>query len=45
MRSMTGFGNGSSALPGGRAAVDIRAVNHRFLEVKLQHPGLGRTRQ
>ena len=38
MRSMTGFGNGSSALPGGRVAVDIRAVNHRFLEVKLHLP-------
>ena len=38
MRSMTGFGTGSMALPGGRAAVDIRAVNHRFLEVKLQLP-------
>ncbi len=38
MKSMTGFGNGSIALPGGRAAVDIRAVNHRFLEVKFHLP-------
>ena len=38
MKSMTGFGNGSRAFSGGRATVDIRAVNHRFLEVKLHLP-------
>ena len=38
MKSMTGFGNGSLAFSGGRATVDIRAVNHRFLEVKLHLP-------
>ena len=38
MKSMTGFGNGSLAFRGGRATVDVRAVNHRFLEVKLQLP-------
>ncbi len=38
MRSMTGFGSGSLTFSGGRATVDIRAVNHRFLEVKLHLP-------
>ena len=38
MKSMTGFGNGSLAFSGGRATVDIRAVNHRFLEIKLHLP-------
>ncbi len=38
MKSMTGFGTGSLAFSGGRATVDIRAVNHRFLEVKLHLP-------
>ena len=38
MKSMTGFGNGSIAVPGGHAAVDIRAVNHRFREVKFHLP-------
>ncbi len=38
MKSMTGFGSGSLAFSSGRATVDIRAVNHRFLEVKLHLP-------
>ncbi len=38
MKSMTGFGNGSLAFSGGRATVDIRTVNHRFLEVKPHLP-------
>ena len=38
MKSMTGFGSASRAFPGGRATVDVRAVNHRFLETKLHLP-------
>ena len=38
MKSMTGFGTASRAFPGGRAAVDVRTVNHRFLETKLHLP-------
>lgn len=38
MKSMTGFGTASRAFPGGRATVDVRAVNHRFLETKLHLP-------
>lgn len=38
MKSMTGYGSGEAAFPGGHAHVDIRAVNHRFLEVKTVLP-------
>ncbi len=36
MRSMTGYGRGSSEVSGRRVIVEIRSVNHRFLEVKLR---------
>src|SRR5258705_3054457 len=36
MRSMTGFGRGVAESSGLRATVDVRAVNHRFLDVKLR---------
>jgi uncharacterized protein (TIGR00255 family) len=41
-RSMTGHGRGTSEAPGGarRVTVEIRAVNHRFLDVKLRSSGL-----
>jgi uncharacterized protein (TIGR00255 family) len=36
---MTGFGAGSSDLPGGgRLVVELRAVNHRFLDVRVRAP-------
>jgi len=38
MRSMTGYGSGSAPFPGGRASVELRTVNHRFLEVKMMLP-------
>lgn len=38
MRSMTGFGVGESATPAGRLVVEIRAVNHRFLDVRVRAP-------
>ncbi len=38
MRSMTGYGSGSASFPGGRVSVEVRAVNHRFLEVKMILP-------
>ncbi|MGH7964784.1 MAG: YicC/YloC family endoribonuclease [Candidatus Binatia bacterium] len=38
MKSMTGYGSGSAAFPGGRVSVELRAVNHRFLEVKMALP-------
>lgn len=38
MRSMTGFGSGTATFPGGRVSVELRAVNHRFLEIKMPLP-------
>jgi uncharacterized protein (TIGR00255 family) len=38
MKSMTGYGSGSTAVSGGRINVELRAVNHRFLEVKMTLP-------
>jgi len=35
---MTGYGSGSASFPGGRASIELRAVNHRFLEVKMMLP-------
>jgi uncharacterized protein (TIGR00255 family) len=38
MRSMTGYGSGAASFPGGRVSVELRAVNHRFVEVKMPLP-------
>jgi uncharacterized protein (TIGR00255 family) len=38
MRSMTGFGLGEAPLAGGKLAVEIRGVNHRFLDVRVRAP-------
>ena len=38
MRSMTGFGLGEASLGGGKLAVEIRGVNHRFLDVRVRVP-------
>jgi len=38
MRSMTGYGSGTALFPGGRVTVELRAVNHRFLELKMPLP-------
>jgi uncharacterized protein (TIGR00255 family) len=38
MRSMTGFGAGEVPLGSGRLGVEIRAVNHRFLDVRVRVP-------
>ena len=35
---MTGFGRGRCEVAGRRVAVEIRSVNHRFLELKLRLP-------
>jgi uncharacterized protein (TIGR00255 family) len=36
MRSMTGFGRGTGTQGRVRATVDVRSVNHRFLDLKLR---------
>lgn len=38
MKSMTGYGSGAATFPGGRVTVELRAVNHRFLEIKMPLP-------
>ncbi len=38
MRSMTGFGIGNAPLGGGRLVVEIKTVNHRFLEIRCRAP-------
>jgi uncharacterized protein (TIGR00255 family) len=35
---MTGFGVGEAPTPAGRLVVEIRAVNHRFLDVRVRAP-------
>lgn len=38
MHSMTGFGVGEAALGEGRVSLELRALNHRFLEVRVRVP-------
>lgn len=38
MNSMTGFGTGEASLDSGRLVLDVRSVNHRFLEVRVRVP-------
>ncbi|HLK35244.1 MAG TPA: YicC/YloC family endoribonuclease [Polyangiaceae bacterium] len=38
MRSMTGFGLGEVPLATGRLGVEVRGVNHRFLDVRVRLP-------
>lgn len=35
---MTGFGTATAETPGGRLAVEVRSVNHRFSEVQVRLP-------
>lgn len=35
---MTGFGTATAEIPGGRFAVEVRSVNHRFSEVQIRLP-------
>ncbi|HEY8945025.1 MAG TPA: YicC/YloC family endoribonuclease [Polyangiaceae bacterium] len=38
MHSMTGFGVGEAALGEGRVSLELRALNHRFLDVRVRIP-------
>jgi uncharacterized protein (TIGR00255 family) len=38
MRSMTGFGRGQVGQQGRRLTVEVRSVNHRFLDMKVRLP-------
>lgn len=39
VRSMTGYGSGVAPLGQGRIIVEVRAVNHRFLDARIRMPG------
>lgn len=39
IRSMTGYGRAEAALAGRKLAIEMKSVNHRFLEVSLRLPG------
>jgi uncharacterized protein (TIGR00255 family) len=36
LKSMTGFGQGEATTPHGKLVVELRAVNHRYLEVRVR---------
>ncbi len=38
MRSMTGFGSGEAPLGNGKVRIELRSLNHRFLEVRVKAP-------
>ena len=38
VRSMTGYGTGSTDWEGGRVSVSVRTVNHRFLDMAIRLP-------
>jgi len=38
MQSMTGYGSGQAALGDGHVVLDLRAVNHRYLDVRVRLP-------
>ncbi|MEM8610016.1 MAG: YicC/YloC family endoribonuclease [Myxococcota bacterium] len=38
MRSMTGYGSGRAPLGDGHVVVDLRTVNHRYLDVRVRLP-------
>jgi uncharacterized protein (TIGR00255 family) len=38
MKSMTGYGSGRAALGDGHVVLDLRTVNHRFLDVRVRLP-------
>ena len=38
LRSMTGFGAATATIPSGRVTVEVRAVNQRFLDVRVTAP-------
>ncbi|HEY3495687.1 MAG TPA: YicC/YloC family endoribonuclease, partial [Polyangiaceae bacterium] len=38
MRSMTGYGSGEASLGAGQVTLELRALNHRFVEVRVRLP-------
>ena len=37
-RSMTGFGRSKAEIDGRRYTVEVRTVNHRFLDISIKMP-------
>jgi uncharacterized protein (TIGR00255 family) len=40
IRSMTGYGKAEAVLAGRKFAIEMKSVNHRFLEISLRLPGM-----
>jgi uncharacterized protein (TIGR00255 family) len=40
IRSMTGYGRAEAYLAGRKFAVEMKSVNHRYLEISLRLPGM-----
>lgn len=38
IRSMTGFGRGEASVPGGKLRIEIKTLNHRFMELSNKLP-------
>ena len=38
MRSMTGYGRGSAQIDGRQMTVELKSVNHRFLDIAFRMP-------
>ena len=38
MRSMTGYGVGEAPLGEGRLTLEVRALNHRYVDVRVRLP-------
>ena len=39
IKSMTGYGKAEAMIDGRKYAVEIRSLNHRYLEISLRLPG------
>ena len=40
IRSMTGYGRAETVLAGRKFAIEMKSVNHRYLEISLRLPGM-----
>lgn len=45
IRSMTGYGQGTAEAGGVSVSVDVRSVNHRFVDLRIRIPGLTADRE
>ncbi len=40
IKSMTGYGKAEAVLAGRKFLIEMKSVNHRFLEISLRMPGM-----